>query len=553
MTAANNAVSAMARIVLRVDDCAPTHILQLLLQSVFEQSESQARSLISVGWELGDAILGTYDIARAQTLLAEAQTFAHNEKVSLNMRIEAVPVGPLVERLVNHVPKIPHDHQRLKYHHQCFDQHFKGWSQHEIVTICGRFPSYLRIDVQQALDITLSSADQRLGVMASESSQPVTMATLFTEDTNAKCVVPLQYEQLSTGAGEGVRCLRNVVWYASEEGVPYAVLLSNYVDTQGCDQIYLEVAAPQSDTQYLIAQHILQRIERAIYAQSVYRGKVISLRRKASTEQSSGIRVHQLTPVHADDLILPRPTYQMIETNVVQFAKQKDALRALGQSTKKSVLFYGPSGTGKSYAIRFLVDQLPEYTLLVIEPEHALLLGQYMALAQSLQPALVVVEGVDLIAAGQDRAQSGSDDILLNSFLNELDSLSEEAELLFILTTNRPQVLEAALATRPGRIDQAIEFPMPDSVSRARLVALYGKRLVMSDALIEEIVASTDGLSAAFIKELMRRIAQVSIAQGRAGYVEEKDVSHSLEEMLFTGGQVRAPLVDNPLDASHMH
>ena len=46
----------------------------------------------------------------------------------------------------------------------------------------------------------------------------------------------------------------------------------------------------------------------------------------------------------------------------------------------------------------------------------------------------------------------------LNKLLNEMDGLREDAEILFILTTNRPEQLEPALASRPGRIDQAIEF-----------------------------------------------------------------------------------------------
>jgi ATP-dependent 26S proteasome regulatory subunit len=49
-----------------------------------------------------------------------------------------------------------------------------------------------------------------------------------------------------------------------------------------------------------------------------------------------------------------------------------------------------------------------------------------------------------------------------------MDGLREDAEVIFILTTNRPDQLEPALASRPGRIDQAIEFPLPDEIGRAK-------------------------------------------------------------------------------------
>lgn len=62
--------------------------------------------------------------------------------------------------------------------------------------------------------------------------------------------------------------------------------------------------------------------------------------------------------------------------------------------------------------------------------------------------------------------------MLRNKLLNEMDGLGEDAEMIFILTTNRPDQLEPALAPRPGRIDRAIEFPLPDDIGRATLARL---------------------------------------------------------------------------------
>jgi ATP-dependent 26S proteasome regulatory subunit len=96
--------------------------------------------------------------------------------------------------------------------------------------------------------------------------------------------------------------------------------------------------------------------------------------------------------------------------------------------------------------------------------------------------------------------------MLLNKLLNEMDGLREDAEVIFILTTNRPDQLEPALASRPGRIDQAIEFPLPDDVGRAKLARLYGRGLQLNDNVVEAIVTKTKGVSAAFIKVLIASI-----------------------------------------------
>jgi hypothetical protein len=50
---------------------------------------------------------------------------------------------------------------------------------------------------------------------------------------------------------------------------------------------------------------------------------------------------------------------------------------------------------------------------------------------------------------------------VLNMLLNEMDGLPREAQMIFVLTTNRPEVLEPALAARPGRVDQAIPSRSP--------------------------------------------------------------------------------------------
>src|SRR5262249_50677445 len=113
----------------------------------------------------------------------------------------------------------------------------------------------------------------------------------------------------------------------------------------------------------------------------------------------------------------------------------------------------------------------------------------------------------------------------------------------FILTTNRPQDLEAALSARPGRIDQAIEVPLPDASGRAKLIALYGKHLSLSGAIIEEGVRRTEGVSAAFIKELMRRVAQASIERKSDGVVVADDLAGALDDMLFVGGTLNLKLL----------
>jgi ATP-dependent 26S proteasome regulatory subunit len=124
-----------------------------------------------------------------------------------------------------------------------------------------------------------------------------------------------------------------------------------------------------------------------------------------------------------------------------------------------------------------------------------------------------------------------------------MDGLKEDCDILFVLTTNRPEELEGALAGRPGRIDQAIEVPLPDETGRGKLVRLYGKGLPLTQPIVDEAVRRTAGVSAAFIKELMRRLAQASIVRDGGQDVTTEDIDGAVNEMLFDGGRLNAKLL----------
>lgn len=113
-----------------------------------------------------------------------------------------------------------------------------------------------------------------------------------------------------------------------------------------------------------------------------------------------------------------------------------------------------------------------------------------------------------------------------------MDGLREEADILFVLTTNRPESLEAVLASRPGRVDQAIEFPLPDAEGREKLVRLYAQGVAVSPAVVGQIVKRTDRVSQAFIKELMRRSVQFHLERDSSASIELTDVERARRNAL---------------------
>jgi ATP-dependent 26S proteasome regulatory subunit len=152
-----------------------------------------------------------------------------------------------------------------------------------------------------------------------------------------------------------------------------------------------------------------------------------------------------------------------------------------------------------------------------------------------LQPAVVVLEDVDLIAQHREMYHGMSGNPLLFDVLNEIDGIAEDADVTFVLTTNRADLLEPALAARPGRVDLAVEIGLPDGDARRRLIELYGHGLVLRLDDVDAVIERTRGVTASFIKELMRKAALVA-AQRSEGEVRiavsDTDIGAALDELL---------------------
>src|SRR5262245_26336407 len=126
-----------------------------------------------------------------------------------------------------------------------------------------------------------------------------------------------------------------------------------------------------------------------------------------------------------------------------------------------------------------------------------------------------------------------------------MDGLAADADVIFLLTTNRPELLDPALASRPGRVDQAIEIPLPDADCRRRLLELYAEGLSLDGADVDRIVERTRGVSAAFIRELLRKAALVSAVEGGDGaiVVSDRHLDEALHDLVVEGGELTKTLL----------
>jgi hypothetical protein len=415
-----------------------------------------------------------------------------------------------------------------------------------IVTAAREFPITSRVDVQKALDQLLAgrAGSKIVGVHSQMSHETLTLAHLFAPGPFGVEISPLQHDEVDVGDDLPVRCVKTGLWLSRQDGLPFAILFGPLMRYGMAGGVHVEIAVPTGEPAAQFSQDLFRDLEVRVGAGRTYRGRVISLESYQDYSGRGGaVKVHRLHSVNREDVILPEKTLTLLDRNVGKFIAARDQIKALRFSAKKGLLFYGPPGTGKTHTIHYLASQLPEHTTLLITAEQVTLIGEYFRLARFLQPAMMVIEDIDLIAREREQMHSPGQEILLNKLLNEMDGLREDADVLFILTTNRPDHLEPALASRPGRIDQAIEFPLPEEDGRAKLVKLYSRGLEIPAGVNDLIVRRTKGSSPAFIKELMRRSAQFQIESGGGAVLHQAAVDAAIEEMVFTGGALNLKLL----------
>ena len=251
-------------------------------------------------------------------------------------------------------------------------------------------------------------------------------------------------------------------------------------------------------------------IERLMRAHDVFRGQVLSF---AESEHHGNELVTFLPRpgVTAGDVVLPDGMLEHIERHIAGIADWSAELLSAGQHLKRGLLLHGPPGTGKTHTVRYLTGRLAGLTVILLTGRSIRFIDRAAALARRLQPSMVVLEDVDLVATDRDYSPGGNP--LLFSLLEAMDGVGADADVTFVLTTNRADILETALADRPGRVDLAVEIPRPDARCRERLLGVYARDLTV-DADLAQVVAGTEGVTASFVKEMIRRTVLVSLRAG---------------------------------------
>ena len=347
---------------------------------------------------------------------------------------------------------------------------------------------------------------------------------------------PVQYVNIPLEDDRVIACVQCGLYLIGDGQHRLAVLVRGPSEMGITRRVSLEAMAVDRSR----AEQFLADLRLSMRKQNVYRGRVLSL--TSDRHEGTKVQFHRLPAIARDQIILPEGLLGRVERQTIGFGKHAERMLAMGRHLKRGLLLHGAPGTGKTLTAMYLASQMQERTVLLLTGRGMGLIEQSCAMARVLQPSIVVLEDVDLVA--EERTREGACTAVLFELLNQMDGLSNDADILFLLTTNRPDILEPALASRPGRIDQAIEIPLPDAECRRRLFELYGRGLTLRLEQLDRFIAKTEGASAAFIRELLRKAALFAADEMLGSpIVVDRHLDEALHELVVAGGDLTKSLL----------
>lgn len=364
-------------------------------------------------------------------------------------------------------------------------------------------PSHRLVDADILLsELATADPDSRLlGIGGGDQRNHMSLSDMI-QNALTWSNIPLaqpDYSNVAVGPAEQRQVVALGLRLFRHGGDPVAVLQRGANPQFGRQLASLEVLAADPAT----AAGMLAELRLGMESRSIFKGQVISLAAGDYGPSIAGVSFIARPELSGSDVILPDGVLGRVEEHTLGIGRAAAALSAHGQHLKRGLLLYGPPGTGKTHTVRYLLSRSEGTTAILLSGGSLARISEAATMARALAPSIVVMEDCDLIA--EDRSFGHGPQPLLFEVLDAMDGLDADSDVAFVLTTNRVDMLERALAQRPGRVDLAVEIPLPSEHERAALLRLYSDGLAFSTDALAAAAALTAGTTASFAKELVRR------------------------------------------------
>jgi len=209
---------------------------------------------------------------------------------------------------------------------------------------------------------------------------------------------------------------------------------------------------------------------------------------------------------------------------LIDYLKNPKKFAKMGARIPKGVLMVGAPGTGKTLLAKAVAGEadVPFYSISgsdfveMFVGVGASRVRDMFKKAQATAPCIIFIDEIDAVGRQRGTGLGGGHDEreqTLNQLLVEMDGIGDNAGIVIVAATNRPDVLDPALL-RPGRFDRTITVSLPDRKGRAAILAVHARNKKLADSAdLSALAKRTPGFSGADLENVLNEAAILAVRE----------------------------------------
>lgn len=239
---------------------------------------------------------------------------------------------------------------------------------------------------------------------------------------------------------------------------------------------------------------------------------------------------------------------------VVEYLHDPTKYRDIGAKMPKGILLVGPPGTGKTMLAKAVAgeSEVPFFSISGSEFVE-MFVGMGAAKVRDLfkqakekAPCIVFIDEIDAIGKKRGGGALGGNDEreqTLNQLLTEMDGFEDNAGVIILAATNRPESLDPAL-TRPGRFDRQVPVTLPDLQGRVAILKVHAAKIKIAPSIdYDKVARMASGASGAELANIVNEAALRAVRDHRP-YATQEDMEESIEVVIAGYQKKHAILTD---------